>query len=125
MERVQCRYCGEPFDKRGYKNHVRQKSGNHGDRGTFPESFDGEGVPIPNVADDDQDDLDVDVGDDVGDQGDDSAELDLGDDDDDGRIYDCGNCGHDLDYLGGLDRDGGGKECPNCGERLYWSMVEA
>lgn len=127
MTRVVCRYCGDPFDKRGYKSHVRQKGGNHGDPGAYPESFDGEGEPITNATDNDQDDddLDLDQGDDPDGGDDSSADLDLGDDDDDGRTYDCGNCGHDLDYLGGLDRDGGGKECPNCGERLFWSMVEA
>lgn len=126
-----CKYCGDPFHKKGYKSHVRQKGGNHGDPGTYPDTFDGTGEPIDDDGDDgdddpDGDDLDLDQGDDP-DGGDDSADLDLdlGDDPDDGREYDCGNCGHDLDYLGGVDRDGGGKECPNCGERLYWSMVQA
>jgi len=44
-------------------------------------------------------------------------------DDDGGKEYNCGNCGREVDYLGGDDRDGGGKECPGCGERLLWSQV--
>jgi DNA-directed RNA polymerase subunit RPC12/RpoP len=39
--------------------------------------------------------------------------------------YQCGNCGHGLEYLGGDDREAGGKKCPECDERLFWSKVEA
>lgn len=139
-----CPICDGETNHRN--NHVRMSSGDgHGPQGTYPDGYDketGELVEGGNDPDDVEadggadaqgDELDAgDVGlDDDGDEGDDGDLGESNDPDDllddeaaDSSEYNCGNCGHGLDYLGGADRDGGGKECPECGERLYWSMVE-
>lgn len=129
---MSCPYCEN--DPNQLNNHIRMSSDDaHGPQGTYPDDWDNDARELVEADDVDDDPTgeaneldDVDVDDEDDDELDDAADPDdlLDDDEDEASEYNCGNCGHGLDYLGGADRDGGGKECPECGERLYWSMVD-
>jgi DNA-directed RNA polymerase subunit RPC12/RpoP len=89
-------------------------------------------APEQDGASVDTDDLDEPEADDTAEVFDDDNEVDgdpdageVDDDlaDDDADDYNCGSCGTQVDYLGGVDLDSGGKACPECGERLLWSRV--
>lgn len=112
-------------------NHVRMSNDDqHGDQGRYPENWDNETRTIIDELEDAVDELEENVDDleaaELEDDSDSNTNPDdlLEDDPDDATTYNCGECGHELEYLGGDDREEGGKECPECGERLYWSMVQ-
>lgn len=153
-ESVRCSECGEQFNRRGFGSHNAAYHGGDAEGEPVESNPDPEPEPEPEPEDDgggaepapedggDDSDLDPD---DIRNQGreafqesfddpdtevegdPDSEQVseDVEDTEDDARDYQCGNCGHGLEYLGGDDRDGGGKACPECGERLYWSKVSA
>lgn len=119
-----CPLCGK--ETGNINNHVRMSNGaEHGPQGSYPDGWD-KATRTIDVDDDDETGEELELEDDD-DQEDELAdpETELVDDDpSEAREYNCGNCDHPLDYLGGDDRDEGGKECPECGERLYWHLVE-
>jgi len=131
---AQCPICGD--DATNVNNHVHACSGNgHGPRYEYPEGWNkeqhkqqGPAAAAQQAASDDagavadlspSNQADDDSGESEPTEAtgpDDAEPLELADRPDDARTYECGECGHRLNYLS--------SECGECGAEPVWGGVD-